>query len=408
MKKSVLFLTTKYSNGENNLWLTNELALEFLNNNFDVHVLALSWEKNDPKSSFEIENGINVLRINLPNFMYKLGSMVKILFFQFYILYNYIRYMRKIKIKYIISSTPAFIFFVFPFFLKKIFNTINYMILWDFYPYCLESTKILKNNIIKNLFKYLEKISFYSYDIFGCMSNGNLNFFKEKYSILFKKRKVEILPIWAKDKEIFFLSEKEKKEFREKYNFTMNDFILIYGGAFSAVQELEKIVVLAEELKIEKNIKILMIGKGNEKERIKREINSKKLKNIYIYDFIPREDYEKLVSICDIGIVCLSSDMKVPSFPSKTLDYFKLKIPILAMVDEVTDYLDILKKNNMGIGMNGFSKDKLNILIKELFKVMGDKEIKNQMGENGNKYYKEKLNVKNSFKIISKHFWEKR
>lgn len=408
MKKSVLFLTTKYSNGENNLWLTNELALEFLNNNFDVHVLALSWEKNDPKSSFEIENGINVLRIKLPNFVYKLGSMVKILFFQFYILYNYICYMRKIKIKYIISSTPAFIFFVFPFFLKKKFNTINYMILWDFYPYCLESTKILKNNIIKNLFKYLEKISFYSYDIFGCMSNGNLNFFKEKYPILFKKRKVEILPIWAKDKEIFFLSEKEKKEFREKYNFTMNDFILIYGGAFSAVQELDKIVVLAEELKIEKNIKILMIGKGNEKERIKREINSKKLKNIYIYDFIPREDYEKLVSICDIGIVCLSSDMKVPSFPSKTLDYFKLKIPILAMVDEVTDYLDILKKNNMGIGMNGFSKDKLNILIKELFKVMGDKEIKNQMGENGNKYYKEKLNVKNSFKIISKHFWEKR
>ncbi|MDU1912158.1 glycosyltransferase family 4 protein [Fusobacterium sp.] len=404
MNKSVLFLTTKYSKDENNLWLTNELALEFLNNNFDVHVLALSWEKNDPKSSFGIENGISVLRIKLPNFIYKLGSIAKILFFQFYIIYSYICYMKKIKINYVISSTPAFIFFLFPFFLKKIFKTINYMILWDFYPYCLESTKILKNSAVKNLLKYLEKISFYSYDVFGCMSNGNIEFFKDKYPALSKKRKIEILPIWARDKEISFLTEKEKKEFRKKYDFNIDDFILIYGGAFSVIQELDKIVILAEKLVFEKNIKILMIGKGNEKERIKKDISTKKLKNIQIYDFVPREDYEKLVSICDMGIVCLDSKMKVPSFPSKTLDYFKLKIPILAMVDEITDYLKILKKENMGIGMNGFSQKKLEILVEELLGIVKNKEIKKQMGENGNKYYKKNLNVKNSFEIISKHF----
>lgn len=403
MKKKILILTTKYPKEKNNLWLTNELALEFLKNNYLVQVIALSWQLNGYSSSFEDEHGVSVIRIKLPNFFYKLGSFIKVFIFQFYLLLYYLKYIRKHKFEMLISSTPAFIFLFFPFLLKKKSKTLNYMILWDFYPYCLASTNIIKNKVIKFMMKYLEEISFKAYDIFGCMSKGNINFFKEKYPSYFKNKIVEILPIWSKESEKRTLKIFEKKEIRERYNIEENDFLLVYGGAFSEVQELEKILVLAEKLKLNSNIKFIMIGQGNKKEELRNQIKVKNLDNIFIYDYIPREEYEKLLDACDMGIVCLNSNMKVPSFPSKTLDYFKRSLPILAMVDETTDYLKILKNEEMGIGMQGFSEKKIDDLTDELVEMVNNQDIKYKMGINGNLFYKKNLTVENAYNIISKH-----
>jgi len=403
MKKKILILTTKYSKEENNLWLTNELALEFLKNNYLVQVIALSWQSNGYSSSFEDEHGVSVIRIKLPNFFYKLGSFIKVFIFQFYLLFFYLKYIRKQKFEMLISSTPAFIFLFFPFLLKKKSKTLNYMILWDFYPYCLTSTNIIKNKVMKFMMKYLEEISFKAYDIFGCMSKGNINFFKEKYPLYFKNKIVEMLPIWSKETEKRPLKIFEKKEIREKYSIEENDFLLVYGGAFSEVQELTKVLILAEKLKLKSNIKFIMIGQGNKKEELKNKVKVEKLENVLIYDYIPREEYERLLDVCDIGIVCLNSNMKVPSFPSKTLDYFKRGLPILAMVDKTTDYLKILKEEKMGIGMEGYSNKELDILVDELLEVIYNKELRYQMGANGNLFYKKNLTVKNAFSIISKH-----
>lgn len=403
MKKKILILTTKYPKEKNNLWLTNELALEFLKNNYLVQVIALSWHIEGYPNSFEVENGINVLRIKLPKFFYKLGSFIKVFIFQFYLLFYYLKYIRKQKFEILISSTPAFIFLFFPYLLKRKSKILNYMILWDFYPYCLMSTNIIKSKIIEFLMKNLEKISFKVYDIFGCMSNGNIDFFKEKYPKFFKNKIVEILPIWSRESEARALKISEKKEIRGKYNIGENNFLLVYGGAFSEVQELEKILVLAEKLKLNSNIKFIMIGQGNKKEELRNQIKVKNLDNIFIYDYIPREEYEKLLDACDMGIVCLNSNMKVPSFPSKTLDYFKRSLPILAMVDETTDYLKILKNEEMGIGMQGFSEKKIDDLTDELVEMVNNQDIKYKMGINGNLFYKKNLTVENAYNIISKH-----
>jgi len=401
MKKKILLLTTKYPKENNNLWLTNELALEFHNNNYSVSVIALSCKVDGYETSFEIENGISVLRIKLPKFAYKFGGIVKVFLFQFYIFFYYLKYLKKEEFKLVISSTPAFVFLLFSYVLKL--KVIKYMILWDFYPYCLTSTNIIKNKIVELLMKYLEKISFKKYDIFGCMSAGNIEFFKEKYPKLFKNKTVEILPIWSKEEKLEELSIFEKKRIKEKYKIKENDFLLIYGGAFSEVQELTKILILAQKLEKYSNIKIIMIGDGDQRKDIENQIKLKRLKNIFVFDYIPREEYIKLLDACDMGIVCLNSNMKVPSFPSKTLDYFKREMPILAMVDKTTDYLKILKDEKMGIGIEGYSDEAMDELVINLLEVVNDKKLKYQIGRNGNLFYKKNLTVKNAFSIISKH-----
>ncbi len=146
-----------------------------------------------------------------------------------------------------------------------------------------------------------------------------------------------------------------------------------------------------------------MIGDGDQRKDIENQIKLKRLQNIFVFDYIPREEYIKLLDACDMGIVCLNSNMEVPSFPSKTLDYLKREMPILAMVDKTTDYLKILKDEKMGIGIEGYSDEAMDELVINLLEVVNDKKLKYQIGRNGNLFYKKNLTVKNAFSIISKH-----
>ena len=64
----------------------------------------------------------------------------------------------------------------------------------------------------------------------------------------------------------------------------------------------------------------------------------KKIKNVRFYDTIPQSDYLQLMSICDIGIISLHPNLFIPCIPSKTIGYWAVKLPILALVDSLTDY----------------------------------------------------------------------
>lgn len=81
-------------------------------------------------------------------------------------------------------------------------------------------------------------------------------------------------------------------------------------------------------------IKFLFVGQGTEVKNLKNLRESLQLNNVVFKDFIPREDYEKLVSSCNVGIVSLDPRFTVPNFPSKTVDYLKLGLPILAAIDK--------------------------------------------------------------------------
>ena len=202
---------------------------------------------------------------------------------------------------------------------------------------------------------------------------------------------------WGKIKSKF---ESNRNEIREKYLYKDDDFIVVFGGNMGKPQGLEFLLKLAEKNLNNENIKFLFIGKGNEKEHLKNIVKTKNLNNVKFIDFIPREDYEKLVSSCDVGIVSLHSCFTIPNIPSKTIDYFKLSLPILAFTDRSTDYPIILEKEANG-GLACFYGDLKNAQDR-LMKLYNDENLRKVLGNNGRKYYEEYLGVDKAYEIIMK------
>lgn len=394
----ILFLLLDYSKDENHLGLYKELVYEFKDRGEEVYVATVSEKKYGFETQLAKENGVNVLRIKTGNmfgvsFIEKgltnltLGSVFK---------KEINKYFNNIKFDLVIHHTPPITFTPVIDYLKIKYKTKSYLILRDIFPQNAVDLGIIKNRILFNFFRKKEEKLYEKSDFIGCMSQGNIEYI-EKHNLEVDKNKLHILRNWGKIKPILNI---DKKSIREKYGFSENDFILVFGGNMGKPQGLEFLLKLAKEYKNKSDIKFLLIGKGNEKSKLQNIKKNDNLDNVIFLDFIPRVEYELLTGACDIGIVSLHSCFTIPNIPSKTVDYCKLSLPILAVVDKNTDYPKILE-NEAKCGLSSIYGD-LEKYKENLEKLYNDFDLRVELGKNGRQYYENELGVDKAYETIMK------
>lgn len=106
----------------------------------------------------------------------------------------------------------------------------------------------------------------------------------------------------------------------------------------------------------------------------------------------------------DIGLIFLSHRLTVPSFPSKTLDYFKTRLPVLAALDSYTDFGRILEEDaRAGYAAIANDTKTLGTYLKNLAE---SEELRKELGRNGREYYESEFDVGRAKNIILNQFKE--
>jgi glycosyltransferase involved in cell wall biosynthesis len=395
--KSVVLLTTKYAEHASDAWLTNEMAYSFRDDGYNMCTVVFSWLRDDPKSSVKEIDGVKVVRIRLFDFFYTtgfVGTALKILLFPYWARVVIKRHVKKCDL--LIANTPCVTIVGLSNFFKRNYKAKTYLVLWDFFPFYLRDLGAIRNKLFFWFFQRLENIMYRSFDRIGCMTKGNIKFLLENFSGVNPSR-VEILPLWAKVKTV---EPVDKGFIRAKYKLPMDKVIAVYGGAMSIVQELENILDLAKlSFDANDNVCFLFIGKGTERERLESRAFNQGLTNVIFLDYVPREEYQSVVQASDIGLISLSSKLSVPSFPSKSVDYFKVSLPILASLDAVTDFGSILQ-NDIKAGFSVIAGNS-QLLHEKLTKLALDPSLRKTMGQAGRRYYEERLTVEKARETIT-------
>ena len=396
---NILFLYLRHSESKDDSTLTRELSDEFSRNGNDITVVTILEKKFKRETEYKIENGYEVLRVKTGNYFNvgnKIEKGITTLTMISRLKRGILKYLGDKKYDLIITHTPFLsdASLINP--LKKYFKCPAHLILWDIFPQNAKDIGIIKNNIIFKFFKQKEKKMFLAYDQIWCMSKGNIKYLQKKYEYL-DKDKIKLLRNWAYIKPKL---EINKEEIRKKYGYSEKDFLAIFGGNMGKPQKLENILSLAEKCLELSDVKFIFVGNGSEKERLKKITKDKNLKNIEFIDQLPREDYEKFTSACDIGLVSLDERFTVPNFPSKTTDYFKLSLPILASLDKCSavDYGKFLDEEAKG----GIFAEAGNVedLYEKFLTLYNSKDLRKWLGNNGREYYEEHLGVDKAYKVI--------
>lgn len=402
---NILFLFLRHSENLLDSTLTKDISDEFHKQGHSVKVVTLLEKKYNKGTQLKVENGYPVLRVKTGNYFDSPGKIEKGIT-ALTMPKNLEKSIKKIfkneKFDLIYTHTPFISNAKLINNLKKYYNCKSCLHLWDIFPQNAKDINLLTNKILINFFEYQEQIMYDAFDYIGCMSKGNLEYMIKRDKNI-NLDKYFILKNWAqiKEKPIF-----NKKFIREKYGYTENDFICIFGGNMGKPQKLENILELAKKSLIDKTIKFLFIGKGTERNSLETKIKNENINNIKFLDYIPREEYELVTAACDIGLVSLDERFTVPNFPSKTTDYFKLELPILASLDSCAakDYGKFLQDEVKGglFTLAGDTED----LYNQLLKLKDNSELKIELGKNGRKYYENELGVEKAYETIMKQIKE--
>lgn len=392
----VTLLTTKYSESRANAWLTNELAYSIHEKGHQVTAIVFSWLGEDPPSSVKVIDDVTVIRVKLHRFFYQTGAFgtaLKVFLFPYWARLFIRRHLKGCDL--LVANTPCITITGMARFFKKKYSSKAYLVLWDFFPFYLKDLGAIRNRVFFKIFHKIEAKMYRSFDRIGCMTTGNVGFLLKNYKKI-DRAKVEVLPLWTTLQPRVVV---DKDNVRKRFQLPVDKTVVIYGGAMSIVQELDNLLDLAHEC-LDENIVFLMVGKGTEKKRLQENAKRRNLTNVIFFDYVPRADYESIVAACDIGLISLSRKLSVPSFPSKSIDYFKVGLPILASLDPVTDFGKILEDEIKA----GFSVSAGNtaLLRQKLMVLVHDASLRQEFGEAGRSFYERWLSVESARdKILS-------
>ena len=399
---NVLFVFSRHSRDQRDSTLTKDLADAFHNAGHNITVATLLEKRENKETSLTNEYGYDVLRVRTGNY-FNVGKVKKgltVLTLAKILRTGIINKIGDRKFDLIITHTPFVANYKIIAPLKKHFNCQAFLLLWDLFPQNAVDLGILKTPLLIKYFQKQEKLTFEIYEQIFCTSLGNVNYLKANYPYI-NPGKINLQYNYATVKPIPSIN---KSKIRRDFGYSDDDIIALFGGNMGIPQKLENMINLAQKASYLHDAKFLFIGSGTETERIKTLASILDLKNIKFINQLSRENYEIISSVCDLGLVSLDERFTIPNFPSKTADYFKLQLPILASLDSCAalDYGHFLTDIAKGgiCALAGDSEELFSCYL-ELY---SNSDLRRTLGENGRKFYEQELDVAKACKKICRHF----
>ncbi len=367
---------------------------EFRNQGHEVFVVAPVVNENE--IGLIVEEGIHVIRVktlpllNVNPIQKGIGNVL--LPFQYKKAIK--KYFKSETLDLIIMPTPPISLVDVASWLKKKYTSKLYLILRDIFPQnAVDLSMMKKGGMLYNFFRKKEHLLYEVADEIGCMSPGNIDYVIHHNSEV-KIQKLHLLPNWQKEIPQFL---DDKTALRTKYGFD-DKFVIIFGGNIGLPQKLENILAVAELFQPADKVLFFIVGQGTEKSKIEKLIQEKNIRNVIIKDSLPREDYQNIISVANCGLISLHENFTIPNIPSKSLSYFNAKIPVLAAIDENTDYGTIIQEE---VKSGVWAPSNQPNLIKEKIDLLrANPQLCKQMGENGYQYFVNHVTPKHSYEII--------
>lgn len=260
------------------------------------------------------------------------------------------RHFSDVKFDLVMYSTPPITFQRAVAYVKRRDAAKTYLLLKDIFPQNAVDIGILSKNGWKGLmYKYFRKKEKKLYEIsdhIGCMSEANCKYIL-KHNPEINPEKVEVCPNCIEVQDMSLTLE-ECNNMRNKYGIPLDKIVFVYGGNLGKPQGIPFLVeCLKTQLKNQQAF-FLIVGDGTEFNVLAAFFERYKPKNMKLMKRLPKDDYDRMIAACDVGMIFLDHRFTIPNFPSRLLSYMQAKLPVLAVTDPNTDIGKVIVEGGFG------------------------------------------------------------
>ena len=346
---NILFLTISEMENMDERHMYADLLRRFNESGHEIYIVCPIERRSKMKTKYYQDSGINILRVRIGNIK-KCNIIEKgistILLESIFI--NKIKhYLVNIKFDMIIYSTPPITFSNVIKFIKTRDNSRTYLLLRDIFPQnAVDLNMFSKKGIFYKYFRKKEQALYKLSDYIGCMSQANVDYVL-RHNPEVEPDKIHINPNCIEIENAAY-PEEEKQRIRLKYNLPSDKIIFVYGGNLGKPQGIPFIIDCLKTQQNNDKVHFLIIGSGTEYSKLEAYVNSEMPANVALMSSIPRNDYDVLITACDVGLIFLDHRFTIPNFPSRLLGYMQASLPVLACTDPNTDVGKVIVDGKFG------------------------------------------------------------
>lgn len=400
---NILFLTM-FSEMENieQRGIYTDLIRKFRDESHNVYVMFPRERRTNCPSQIKVINNVHFLSVSTLNLtktnVIEKGIGQLILEYQFKRALH--KFWSNVTFDLILYSTPPITFTgVINYAKRNSPDSVSYLLLKDIFPQNAVDIGMLSKSGVKGLlykfFRSKEKKLYALSDYIGCMSPANVKYVLEHNPEISKDR-VEVAP---NSLELLEVEKSVDNTVFAKYNLPSDKPIFIYGGNLGVPQGIPFLIQCLEANADRDDCHFVVVGTGTYYHKLYDWYQTINPKSATVMEGLPKEDYDKLVQACHVGLIFLDYRFTIPNFPSRLLSYLEYCMPIISCTDPNCDMGYIAEEN--GFGFYVPSND-VSAFTQAVDKILAS-DIR-AMGEKGNQFMKENYLVANTYDQIMKHF----
>ncbi len=348
MAKILMLLTQFSAQGEPDD-SPHQLADTFVSQGHSVKVVVIPWQRLETDVRIYAESeALRVLRVPVLRIT-RFGNAISLVLrwtFSSLIARRYLQtFLRDEQFDLVYTTSPSVTMaFVLRWAFKRYANAHFYLYIVDFFPFHQRAIGLIPNGLIFHIAKKFENTLIRKFHTIACMSQKNVAYLREHYTLR-PEQEITILPLST---SILPTLSLDNDSVRAKFALPRDKVIAIFGGQITQGRGIEQILEtarLAQELI--PDLHFVMAGDGRLVHLVKAYIANGG-GNVSHLRSLDRKSYLTLATACDIGLVVTVPIADIPTFPSKTLDYLQASLPIVAAVEDDTDFRDFVDLHGFG------------------------------------------------------------
>jgi len=398
----ILFLTMYRVSDVYERNLYSDLMRYFSNQGHTVYIVTPVERRHKMHTCITGQNGMYLLKVATLNLQKTnviekgIGAIV--------LEYQFLRAIKKhfanIRFDLVLYSTPPITYTHIVNAIKRRDKAVTYLLLKDIFPQnAIDLGMMKQGSLLHRFFLRKEKALYRISDYIGCMSPANVSYLL-KHNPGLDPAKVEVNPnsieTNAADAE-----SPNKMHLRRELGLPEDKTLLIYGGNLGKPQGIDFLLKTIEACATLHDAFFIVAGSGTEFPSILRWFEINKPANARLLQEMPKSDFDRLIKACDIGLVFLDKRFTIPNYPSRLLYYLENRMPVISATDNNTDIGSISVENQYGFWVHSGDTEGMK---ENIAKLVQDKALAKQMGQNGFNFLINNYSVEHSYKTIMSHF----
>jgi glycosyltransferase involved in cell wall biosynthesis len=343
-----LMICMRYPVAGGQSWLTTELADALLAAGHDVEVLLVEWNglADGAIECLTSPAGVRIVRC-APRQWRGLGPLAAVA--SKFILTGR-NAAQALKTQFDLRSFDAAIAWMpttaiapVPALLRRAGIAHRLLFIWDFFPFHHREIGRIPPGPPFWIARAWEQRLLSEFTAIICTLPGNADYLRRRFR-LGPEQRILVTPIWS-DTTPF--PHGDRTAVRTRYGLPAEPPIAVFGGQLVEGRGFEQMLGAADAAGSQgSRLIFLFIGDGRlapmVRERAERQAN------IVWLPATSRSAYGELLGACDVGMVATVPGVSSFSIPSKTVDYLRAGLPIVAAVEPGSDFAAILESYGVG------------------------------------------------------------